>query len=69
MRNFWHKTGHVLAHIGLGAMQVGLVSGKFLPPPFNLIVSGAAATATVVIAATHKSAESMAVRIEHVSHP
>lgn len=52
--SFWHKTGHILAHIGLGAVQVGLVVGKFIPPPFNLIVSGGAVAASVIIAATHK---------------
>lgn len=52
---FWHKFGHIMAQVGLGVVQVGLVAGKFIPPPFNLIVSGGAGVASVVIAATHKS--------------
>jgi hypothetical protein len=54
MKKFWHKTGHLLAHVGLGAIQVGLVAGKFIPPPFNLVVSGGAAVASVIVTATHK---------------
>jgi hypothetical protein len=47
-----------MAHIGLGAIQVGLVAGHFVPPPFNLVVSGGAAIASTIIAATHKSVSS-----------
>jgi hypothetical protein len=56
--SFIKKFGHVMAHVGLGVVQVGLVAGKFIPPPFNLIVSGSAAVASVVIAATHKNTSS-----------
>jgi|HubBroStandDraft_1064217.scaffolds.fasta_scaffold1137495_2 hypothetical protein len=53
--SFFKKFGHVMAHIGLGAVQVGLVAGKFAPFPLNIAISGAAATASVVIAAKHKT--------------
>lgn len=54
MKKFWHRTGHILAHIGLGAIQVGLVAGKFAPFPLNLAISGGAVVASTIIAATHK---------------
>ena len=53
--SFFKKFGHVMAHIGLGAVQVGLVAGKFAPFPLNIAISGGAATASVIIAAKHKS--------------
>jgi hypothetical protein len=53
--SFIKKFGHVMAHVGLGAVQVGLVAGKFVPFPFNIAVSGGAALASVIIAAKHKS--------------
>jgi hypothetical protein len=55
MGKFWHKTGHILAHVGLGALQVANVAWPFVPFPFNLAVAGGAATATAIIAATHKA--------------
>lgn len=54
MGKFWHSFGHVIAHVGLGALQVANVSWFALPPPFNLAVAGGAAAASVIIASTHK---------------
>jgi hypothetical protein len=55
MGKFWHKFGHVMAHVGLGVLQVANVATPFVPFPFNLAVAGGAATASVIIAATHKA--------------
>lgn len=43
------KILHVLGHVGLGAIQVATVGGNFVPPPWNLAVSGGAAVAQVVL--------------------
>jgi ABC-type Mn2+/Zn2+ transport system permease subunit len=59
MKAFFKKFGHVMAHVGLGAIQVGLVAGKFIPPPFNIAVSGGAALASVIIAAKQKPKSSI----------
>jgi hypothetical protein len=54
MKHFWHTTGHVLAQVGLGAIQVANVTWFALPPPFNVVVAGGAGVASIIIAKTHK---------------
>jgi len=56
MKRFWHSTGHILAHIGLGVLQVANVAAPLVPFPFNIAVAGGAGAASVIIAATHKPA-------------
>lgn len=51
----WHKFGHIMAHVGLGAIQVANVVWWGLPPPLNIAVAGGASTASIIIAATHKA--------------
>jgi hypothetical protein len=71
MKAFFKKFGHVMAHVGLGAVQVGLVAGKFAPFPLNIAISGGAATASVIIAAKHKTppAAALSQAVKEASKP
>ena len=49
MSKFWHG----LSQVGLTALSVATVAGKFAPPPFNIAIVGGATITQVLLALHH----------------
>jgi hypothetical protein len=48
------KALHIVAHVGLIALQVANAASKVIPPPWNVAVAGGAALAQGIIALRSK---------------
>ncbi len=52
LSKFWHG----VSQVGLTALSVATIAGKFAPPPFNIAIVGGATLAQALLALHHHQA-------------